>query len=200
MTLVRPKELIQGTVMAALGAFTLAGWGGWAYTSYSSTADLSVLQNEAGRLQSERDELAAKQVLFEQDIKKLNQVRLPDSSSLEQVIQLQEINRQLRAEIEAARAETETARAEMLSLKQQSDSEVRQVLDTDASSSSQSTVIALQSALAKLGFGPLASDGVMGPNTKRAVEAFQRANGLPPTGELDSQSIQKIEDAAGLSP
>jgi hypothetical protein len=35
-----------------------------------------------------------------------------------------------------------------------------------------------QKALTRLGYGPLKADGVAGPGTRRAVEAFQRANNL----------------------
>lgn len=49
-----------------------------------------------------------------------------------------------------------------------------------------------QKALTRLGYGPLKADGVAGPGTRRAVEAFQRANTLPVTGELDAPTLQRL--------
>ena len=49
-----------------------------------------------------------------------------------------------------------------------------------------------QKALARLGYGPLKADGVAGPGTRRAVEAFQRANTLPITGERDAPTLQRL--------
>jgi peptidoglycan hydrolase-like protein with peptidoglycan-binding domain len=41
---------------------------------------------------------------------------------------------------------------------------------------------ALQDALNKIGFGPLAADTVIGPKTKAAIKAFQKSNGLKVDG------------------
>jgi peptidoglycan hydrolase-like protein with peptidoglycan-binding domain len=49
-----------------------------------------------------------------------------------------------------------------------------------------------QKALTRLGYGPLKADGVAGPDTHRAVEAFQRANNLHVTGELDAPTLQRL--------
>ncbi len=49
-----------------------------------------------------------------------------------------------------------------------------------------------QKAMTRLGYGPLKVDGVAGPGTRRAVEAFQRANTLPVTGELDAPTLQRL--------
>lgn len=43
----------------------------------------------------------------------------------------------------------------------------------------------LQIALARRAYSSGSIDGVMGPQTRAALTAFQRANQLPPTGELD---------------
>ena len=46
--------------------------------------------------------------------------------------------------------------------------------------------------LTRLGYGPLKADGVAGPGTRRALEAFQRATTLPVTGELDAPTLQRL--------
>jgi hypothetical protein len=53
-----------------------------------------------------------------------------------------------------------------------------------------------QAVLAQLGFGPLASDGVMGPKTRTAIESFERRNGLAVTGELGPSTVEALKRAA----
>ncbi|WP_343039290.1 peptidoglycan-binding domain-containing protein [Microvirga makkahensis] len=53
-------------------------------------------------------------------------------------------------------------------------------------------VTTAQKALTKLGYGPLAADGVMGPSTRQAIEEFQYKNGLPVTRELDMATLQRL--------
>jgi hypothetical protein len=52
-----------------------------------------------------------------------------------------------------------------------------------------------QAALAKLGY-PVQADGVMGAATKRALEKFERANGLPADGELGPAVLRKLRARA----
>ncbi len=50
-------------------------------------------------------------------------------------------------------------------------------------------IVEAQRLLAQLGYDPGPADGVAGPKTGRAVEAFQRKNEMDVTGELDSQVL-----------
>ena len=40
-------------------------------------------------------------------------------------------------------------------------------------------------------------DGIAGPETKQALEKFQQQNGLQQTGELDQQTLSKMNVAVG---
>ncbi len=51
----------------------------------------------------------------------------------------------------------------------------------------------LQSALGKAGYGAGKPDGIAGPNTRRALRAFQAANGLVPDGYLDRTVFEAIQ-------
>jgi peptidoglycan hydrolase-like protein with peptidoglycan-binding domain len=56
-----------------------------------------------------------------------------------------------------------------------------------------SSVRALQIRLRELGFYNGPGDGVWGANTQGAIERFQRARGLRPTGSLDTATINTMK-------
>jgi peptidoglycan hydrolase-like protein with peptidoglycan-binding domain len=60
---------------------------------------------------------------------------------------------------------------------------------------SKNEMSAAQEALTRLGYGPLKADGVLGPGTRRAIEAFQQKQGLPVTGLLEADTLRAIRDS-----
>jgi hypothetical protein len=58
-----------------------------------------------------------------------------------------------------------------------------------------SSVVALQKALAQLGYAAGTADGTYGPSTTAAVTAFQTANGLTADGTAGPQTIAAINKA-----
>jgi peptidoglycan hydrolase-like protein with peptidoglycan-binding domain len=50
-------------------------------------------------------------------------------------------------------------------------------------------------ALAQLGNGTIKANGVMGPSTRRAIEALERANGLAVTGALGPVTLPGLKRA-----
>jgi hypothetical protein len=59
-------------------------------------------------------------------------------------------------------------------------------------SSGASIEVLVQSALARRGYYEGQVDGVIGPGTRSAIREFQRDNGLPVTGRIDSQLVQTL--------
>ncbi|HEY8382778.1 MAG TPA: peptidoglycan-binding domain-containing protein [Microvirga sp.] len=59
-------------------------------------------------------------------------------------------------------------------------------------------VAAAQRALAKLGYGAMKVDGVMGSGTKQAIERFERDRRLPVTGDLGPRTARELASASGL--
>jgi hypothetical protein len=54
-----------------------------------------------------------------------------------------------------------------------------------------------QARLSNLGYGPGKVDGELGPKSAEAIKAFQAANGLEITGELDQATRQKLLEIHG---
>jgi len=59
---------------------------------------------------------------------------------------------------------------------------------------SRSRLEAMQLRLAALGFDPGEPDGLLGPATRRALRAFQRAAGLPADGYPDDDTLAALEN------
>lgn len=62
------------------------------------------------------------------------------------------------------------------------------------------SVIQVQRALIKLGYGPLKADGVMGTGTRAAIEKFERDRKLPVKGEASGRTLRELAARAGLPP
>lgn len=58
-------------------------------------------------------------------------------------------------------------------------------------------VLTAQVLLDRSRFSPGVIDGYMGENTRRAIRAFQRANGLKVTGKVSGELLKKLIDADG---
>ena len=55
-----------------------------------------------------------------------------------------------------------------------------------------------QRALAKLGYGPMKADGVLGPSTRQAIERFERDRRLTVTGDFAPRTARELPAASGL--
>lgn len=60
-------------------------------------------------------------------------------------------------------------------------------------------VVSAQKALAKLGYGPIATDGLFGSNTRLAIEKFERDRKLPVTGALGPNTVKQLASRSGIS-
>lgn len=61
-------------------------------------------------------------------------------------------------------------------------------------------VLQAQRALAKLGYGPIKADGVLGTGTRAAIEKFERDRKLPVRGEPAGRTLRELVARAGLPP
>lgn len=73
-------------------------------------------------------------------------------------------------------------------------------LSSVRSGSSGNDVRELQRALKEKGFDPQGTDGKFGANTRKAVIAFQKANGLEPDGIVGKDTLKALFGSAPQSP
>ena len=58
-------------------------------------------------------------------------------------------------------------------------------------------VLAVQRALAEFGYGQIKPTGIVGPETKAAIEKFERDRHLPVTGEISDRLIRELSALTG---
>ncbi len=61
-----------------------------------------------------------------------------------------------------------------------------------AQTASSDFIKSLQRELKRAGYNPGATDGIMGPSTRRALTRFQEAHGLAATGDPDIPTLTKL--------
>ncbi len=91
---------------------------------------------------------------------------------------------ELLAEIKAAKAQDKSSLAELAAAEPEPMPDPR--------------VAAVQQALAISAYGPLRSDGFLGPQTHNAIRRFQQDHGLQPTGEITDALIVELRAAGAL--
>lgn len=60
-------------------------------------------------------------------------------------------------------------------------------------------VLAVQRALAKLGYGPLKVNGAMSAETRQAIQRFERDRKLPADGEVSDRLMRELGAVSGLA-
>ena len=73
-----------------------------------------------------------------------------------------------------------------------------QKTSSKGSADSRRTIAKTQTLLTDLGYEVGAADGAIGPKTRSAIISFERANGLPETGRVNADLIDRLELAAGV--
>jgi hypothetical protein len=58
-------------------------------------------------------------------------------------------------------------------------------------------VVPIQRALSEFGYGPLETNGTLGPNTRAAIERFERDHRMPVTGQISDRLIRELSNMTG---
>ena len=63
--------------------------------------------------------------------------------------------------------------------------------------SSSRRVVAVQRALSDFGYGPVKATWLFGPDTKAAIEKFERDRKLPVTGQISDRLLRELAAVTG---
>ena len=183
-----------GTLGTNLSAVAAVGWSLFTYSVLSTGSEVHTFQSEIAHLRqqietvtTERDQQAKaneRKILAGQD---LNTILVRIEAATEELQQLGSLQASVSQEIEQSRLQL-TGPADPPAAMTESPV----VSTTSAIRLSKQDIRAAQEALVDFGYGKLKADGSLGPSTRKAVAAFERAKGLPVTGRLGTATLQAL--------
>ena len=170
------------------------GWGLFVYSILSTGSEEQTLQSENAQLRqqigtvtAERDRLATandQKTLAGQD---LNTMLVRIEAATEELQQLDSLRANVSQAIEQGRLQLTESSDQAAAM-----TESPPISTTSAVRLSKQEIRTAQEALVDFGYGKLKADGSLGPSTRKAVEAFERAKGLPVTGKLGPATLQAL--------
>lgn len=195
MSYVKTQVRLQlGATGKGLLAATAIGWGLFVYSALSTGSEEHTLQSENRELRqqietvtAERDQLAKandQKTLAGHD---LNTILVRIEAATEELQQLDTLRASVSQTIEQARLQFTGPSDQPATM-----TEGPVVSTTSAVRLSKEEIRTAQEALVDFGYGKLKADGTFGPSTRKAVEAFERAKGLPVTGKLGTSTLQAL--------
>jgi hypothetical protein len=199
MSYVRNRAALQfGVAGIGLLAATAIGWGLFVYSVVSTRSAEHIIQSENSQLRqqivtvtAERDQLAKeneRRILAGQD---LHSTQMRIEAATEELQQLDSLRATVSQAIEQARLQFTGPSDQPIAM-----AETAAVSTTSSIRLSKKEIRAAQEALVDFGYGKLKADGSLGPSTRKAVEAFERAKGLPVTGRLGTATLQALRTHA----
>jgi hypothetical protein len=187
-------RLQLGATGKGLLAATVVSSGLFIYSVLSRGSEEHALRNENLQLRQqietvaiERDQLAKandQKILAGQD---LNTMLVRIEAVTEELQQLDSLRASVSQAIEQTRLQFTGPSNQNAAMP-----ESPEVSTTSAIRLSKQEIRTAQEALVDFGYGKLKADGSLGPSTRKAVEAFERAKGLPVTGKLGTATLQAL--------
>jgi len=195
MSYVKTQVRLQlGATGTGLLAATAIGWGLFVYSVLSTGFEEHTLQSENLQLRqqietvtAERDQLAKandQKILAGQD---LNTMLARIETATEELQQLDSLRASVSQAIEQTRLQFTGPSDQPAAM-----TESPIVSTASAVRLSKQEIRTAQEALVDFGYGKLKADGALGPSTRKAVEAFERAKGLSVTGKLGTATLQAL--------
>jgi chromosome segregation ATPase len=187
-------RLQLGATGKGLLAATAVGWGLFVYSVLATGSEEHTLQRENSQLRqqietvtAERDRLAKaneQKTLAGQD---LNTMLVRIEAATEELQQLDSLRATVSQAMEQTRLQLTGPSDQPIAM-----TESHTVSTTSAIRLSKQEIRTAQEALVDFGYGKLKADGLLGSSTRKAVEAFERAKGLPVTGKLGIATLQAL--------
>src|SRR4051812_42827808 len=183
-----------GVTGIGLSAATFIGWGLFTYSILSARSEDHALRREVSQLRqriqtvaAERDQQAQaneRKILAGQD---LNTMLVRIEAATEELQQLDALKASVDQAMEQARLQLTGPLEQPVAI-----AESPSISTTSSVRPSRQEIRAAQEALVDFGYGKLKADGSMGPSTRKAVRAFERAKGLPVTGRLGTATFRAL--------
>jgi type II secretory pathway component PulM len=195
MSYVKTQVRLQlGATGKGLLAATVIGWGLFVYSVLSTRLEEHTLQSENRQLRQQVETITAEcnqlakandqKVLAGQD---LNTMLARIEAATEELQQLESLRASVSQAVEQTRLQFTGPSDQPAAM-----TESPTVSTTSAVRLSKQEIRTAQEALVDFGYGKLKADGSLGPSTRKAVEAFERAKGLPVTGKLGTATLQAL--------
>ena len=194
MTYARYAERSQiDFVSKGILAVAAVGWGLFAFSVLSSGSDeqaeIAHLRQQVETMTAERTRLVQEQEQIIQASGDLEHLRKAVAAATQEIQRLDAMRAQISTAIDQTHPQLVAAAARP-----------RAVSDRMTTGSiapapvSKEQIRAAQEALTDFGYGNLEADGLFGPSTSKAIEAFEQAKGLPVTGKLGPATLQALRD------
>jgi hypothetical protein len=178
-------------------AVAVAGWALYGFSVLGPHSSEANAQTEIARLSqaaetasADRDALAAELERFKDGNQDLQHIQKQIAAATQELKHLEYLRGRVSGEIDTMRPRPSRASSQA-----SPPDEVPDPLSVGSIPFSKEEISNAQQALNRLGYGPLRADGVLGPGTRRSIEAFQRVKGLPVTGQLEADTLRTIKDS-----
>jgi Putative peptidoglycan binding domain len=181
-------------------ALALVGWGLYGISvlgprspEAEAQAQIIRLSQAAETARADRDALAVELERFKEEQQDLQHVQRQISAATQELKHLEYLRARVSGEIDTMRTQPSDSPTQAAVPDETISPQVSPARPAQASIPfSKEEVSKAQRALTMLGYGPLKADGVLGAGTRRSIEAFQQAQGLPVTGELEAETLRAL--------
>jgi len=184
------SDEIHRAVNVVLALVAVAGWGALILVNQSSAGIESQLRAQVASLSQTQADLLSERGQAQATTGEWKQLQAQIPVIREELRQLTDARDQTQSELVLAQLGLSDAinRASQ----EHEDVSTTGSVESKAPDIKQAVTATAQIALSKLGYGKVTADGVIGPGTRRAIEAFQRAKGLTVTRELDAPTLKQL--------
>ncbi|PVE24181.1 hypothetical protein DC522_11900 [Microvirga sp. KLBC 81] len=173
-----------------LALAAVSGWG-LLFASRQSAAEFEEhLRGQASSLHQRQMELLDERAQMKAAVANIEKLRSEIAALRQEQKSLKQARDQAQAELARVQAEREAVRdrsSQTQSAGGGAASPTAHGVEPDHAS-----IVAAQSALMKLGYGPLVVDGIVGPSTRQAIEDYQHDHGLRVISELDPSTLSQL--------
>jgi Putative peptidoglycan binding domain len=181
-------------VIFALAVGTFTGWGTWFLSGQRADRIEQELRTLVSTLTQRQVELLHERTQAQTAKMDLVNLQAQAASLRQEITGLTQRRNKAQAETAANRYEAE---GPLPSKRHTSDAEVEST--TVAVDQRKANITLAQKELTRLGYGSLRADGIMGPSTKSALEAFQYKNSLKVTKELDASTMRRLTGSTAMA-